>query len=93
MKKFIICLLSILIIPLCLLFSGCGAPVSSDFTTENNDRFVIVKRYNNNGASKFDIYVDKETRVMYLVHTGDNGYGITVMLNEDGSPMIYEGEF
>jgi hypothetical protein len=50
------------------------------------------------------VYVHKETKVIYLVfkHNHNNGhqssrysygyYGITPLLNADGTPMLWEGE-
>ena len=42
----------------------------------------------------YDIYADKDTGVMYLyVYTGRGfGSGLTVMLNADGTPKIWQGE-
>lgn len=50
------------------------------------------------------VYVHKETKVIYLVYKNDHRegsmssryaygyYGMTVMLNADGTPMLWEGE-
>lgn len=39
------------------------------------------------------IIVDTYTGVMYLCHNGSRGaFGITALLNTDGTPMIWEGE-
>lgn len=39
-------------------------------------------------------YVHKETRVMYVAFEEFNckGVGLTVMLDADGKPLLYEGE-
>lgn len=47
------------------------------------DRFVKILDYGNN----FVMY-DKETKVQYFAST----IGITVLLNQDGKPLLYEGE-
>ena len=36
-----------------------------------------------------NIYVDAETGVMYLWQTADSKGGLTVMLNADGTPKVY----
>ena len=99
MRKKLLCLLLVLIMPVMVL-AGCGKiPVSDDFTIEETSRFVFVKEYiiNKENHSYFRILVDKETKVMYLykvdaenAHSGNAG--LTVMLNADGTPMLWEGE-
>ena len=51
--------------------------------------FVVVNHINVDGTCIYYVLVNKETRVMYL--TQYKG-GMTVMVNADGSPMLYEGE-
>ena len=92
MKKFIICLLCVLIIPACLLFSGCGVEKTKGYSRENNNRFCYVKEYKIHGEGSFYILVDKETKVMYLCQDNPYQYGMTVLLDSDGKPMLYEGE-
>lgn len=43
-------------------------------------------------GSRFSIYVHKETRVMYIGDTGYNQGSLTVMIDEDGKPLLWEGE-
>ena len=40
----------------------------------------------------YSILVDKKTGVCYLERRTGNQYGITVMLNADGTPKIWEEE-
>lgn len=48
-------------------------------------RFVYV-----NSEVYFDIYYDKETKVMYAVSTGQYNKGNIVMLvNANGKPLLY----
>ena len=51
------------------------------------DRFEIVQEY-----SDCLIIVDKETRVLYAKTMGTGSSGITVLLDENGKPLLYEGE-
>ena len=52
------------------------------------DRFVKIQDWGDN----FVIY-DKETKVQYYAF-GDYNYGggITVLVDQDGKPLLYEGE-
>lgn len=51
--------------------------------TEIEDRFIKIQDWNNN----FVVY-DKETKVQYFVFSG----GITVLVDQNGKPLLYEGE-
>lgn len=53
----------------------------------SNDRFILI--YNEDG---FKIYCDKKTKVMYLVKSVYKGGGITLLVDADGKPLLYEGE-
>ena len=76
MKKIIILLLMMV-----LLFTGCN--VSSE-EEAYYDNFICVEH-----GSVYSIYVDKNTMVMYW--SKGNG-GTTVILNADGTPMLWNGE-
>lgn len=52
---------------------------------EDSKRFVTVDR---DGA--WAILVDKETNVMYLRDLQNHQGGITVLVNPDGTPMLWE---
>lgn len=98
MKKKLFCILMILIIPISLLFVGCDDS-NKNITLNNNSsigqsvedqtKFIEVGSIGAVGYKKY-IYVNKATKVMYLID--DNGEAITVMVNPDGTPMIYQGE-
>ena len=65
-------------------FSGC-----SETEVENNnqgERFYLAidGLYN-------DVYVDKETGVMYFYRKKGYSGGLTVMVDEDGKTLIWEG--
>ena len=87
MKK-AICL--ILIIVLCFFLCGCGRKTGENFT--KSERFTIVSGYNPNAPYYETIFVDEETGVMYLAVYAYNQFGITPLLNADGTPMLIEGE-
>ena len=53
--------------------------------------FVVVTKKTNHAAGKAEyIYVDKNTKVLYYVVESTHSYGITPILNSDGTPKLYE---
>ena len=86
MKRKILCLLLLLIVPICLLFTGCGN-AEKNYSAES--MFVVVEKLDIDGTCFVYVLVNKETRVMYI--TQYKG-GLTVMFNADGTPMIWEGD-
>lgn len=86
MKKKLFCLLLILILPICFLLGGC-----KNAETLSTKDFAVISCSQSSESSTV-IYVHRKTRVMYLyINMGYSG-GLTVMLDADGKPLIYEGE-
>ena len=64
---------------------GCGSEVIEDSSNES-PTFIEVE----NGDG-YDIVYHKDTKVMYIVSYGGNHeLSYEVMLNADGSPLLYE---
>lgn len=83
MIKRILCLL--IVIMLMLVCVGCSNADNKEIT---DGRFKEIEDgYCDNGSS-CSILVDTETNVMYLSYWK----GITVMLDTDGKPLLWEGE-
>ena len=78
----------ICILMLSLLLAGCGSSSESDAGDgESQKRFVLVEH-----TWDYEIMVDKETRVMYVVSNGSYNYGtFTLMVDENGKPLIWKG--
>ena len=53
-----------------------------------NDRFE--KTYSQGAVNVMEIWVDKETGVNYLYHQSGYAGGMTVLLDKDGKPAIYD---
>ena len=87
MKKKLFCLLMILVLPVCLLFTGCDEIEKVD-NKEDTSVMICVEKLSLGGTG-FYILVHKETRVMYMAYYSG---GVSVMYNADGKPMIYDGE-
>ena len=80
--KRIICL----VICFSLILVLCGCSLGS----KEAGRFIEIS--DNSSAGKTEIiFYDSETMVMYLMTSRFSLGGVTVLLNPDGSPMLYEG--
>lgn len=79
-KKFIAA-----IITAALLIAGCSDTANVGAGQENT--MVLVET-----GQEYLIYADNDTGVMYLYITISTGGGLTVMLNADGTPKIWQGE-
>ena len=70
--------------------SACGAnqPEKVD-NADFSSRFVIVE-----DADSWYVVADKDTRVMYVVSDGFYNRGtFTLLVNADGTPLVYTGEW
>lgn len=70
------------ILAVTLLIAGCD---NINVSEDHGEKLMLVE---NSGG--YGILADKDTGVMYLFIK--NGGGITVMLNTDGTPKIWNGE-
>ena len=97
MKKFLILLLIMII----SIFTLTGCDSGPDAKTESGkdiyyvtDEITFVRVVDSKWMDDFDIWVHKETKIMYIMYctSGDrSGYTMSVLLNADGSPMLWEG--
>ena len=71
-----------------LSLTACGSSkVVKNVKEETVAGPMLERHYIGEGYS---IIVDKDTGACYLEYYGGNWYGITVMLNPDGTPKIWE---
>ena len=90
MKKFLTVVL--LAVVCCMIFSGCSRTRKAEIP-EVEERFLILNDTNNGMNGYRQIIVDRETGVMYLfVGNGSKG-GLAVMVDANGNPLIYGGEY
>ena len=80
MKKILILLL------LAILLSGCEAIDKADAELASSDMFVTVS-YGIGPLYHYVVY-QKNTKVMYTVSKDGE---FTLLVNEDGKPLIYKG--
>lgn len=76
------------------LLCGCGAVSMEEYDAKAEEKgivyahnFILVERYGTHC-----IYVDRNTKVMYWGDTAGNGNFMTVVLNTDGTPMLWNGD-
>lgn len=56
-------------------------------------RFVQIGKTEMAGAHVYDILVDRDTRFQYVSMTAGTGGGsLTVLVDAQGKPLVYEGE-
>lgn len=67
------------------LFTGCGGSPEVSENVSKSSSFVIVE----DGESYYIVY-HKDTKVMYAL--GYNYGNFCLLVNSDGTPMIWEGE-
>lgn len=85
MFKKILVILFILIVPI-TMFTGCG---NAEKNYISGSMFVVKEHLDISGNCLIYVLVHKKTRVMYM--TQYKG-GMVVMLDADGTPLIWEGE-
>lgn len=91
MKK--ICIISLLLILICSLVS-CGEYIEGiDAVAEAVDsKYVDFEIIASDYAEGWTVCYDKNTKVMYVILDAYQSTGMTPILNEDGTPKLYEGD-
>lgn len=84
MKKITISLLIILGV---IFFGWLLKDITIQDINAVDNRFILI-----HNEDDFKIYCDKKTKVMYLVKSVYKGGGITLLVDADGKPLLYEGE-
>lgn len=84
MKRFLIMILFI------LLLTGCGE--NTDFQdSQKENMFVYIQPVDY--KYDYDVVYHRDTKVMYVVSRGSYNCGtFTLLVNPDGTPMLYEPE-
>lgn len=77
----------LIIVSIALMFVGCTSTKASAKNVDDGNTFVYIKR-----DYYCEIVYHKDTKVMYVVSMAGNNAGTyTVLVNADGTPMIWEG--
>jgi hypothetical protein len=91
MTKRIVCALLCVIFALILI--GCSTPMKrvDDKQQKPPSMFVIVE--GGKGLDAYCVVYHRDTKVMYAVSCGTYNTGnFTVLVNPDGSPMLWNGD-
>ena len=84
MKKIIVFVLALIMCA--VIFAGCGV-------TKENSRFVIIDSdVQSENRISSALYAAKQTNVVYWFTKSGYGQTMTVLLNSDGTPMLYDFE-
>lgn len=85
MKKIIVFVLALVMCA--VIFTGCGGG------TKENSRFIIIDS-DVESEDRFSsaLYADKQTNVVYWFTKSGYGQTMTVLLNSDGTPVLYDFE-
>ncbi|MBE5957177.1 MAG: hypothetical protein E7253_12110 [Lachnospiraceae bacterium] len=76
-----------IIIGLIVICTGCAKAEETPYQSETS-MFIKVE-----DSGVFGVVYNKETKVMYAISQGVYNCGsLTLLVNADGSPMIYRGE-
>ena len=69
--------------------AGCSPnPAETTYVDDVPSRFVIIEKSGN-----WSVVADQEAKVMYAVSAGSYNYGtFTMLVDSDGTPLLYEGE-
>lgn len=79
---------ALVLLLLCLLLCGCSKQVTlQNVQKDQSSMFVRIEH-----TFIWDVYYHKDTKVMYVCSRGDyNSGNMTVMLDADGKPLLWEG--
>ena len=72
---------------LSIMLAGCGASSEADAVIFEEGRFICIEM-----GSSWQVLVDSETGVMYVVSDGMYNRGtFTLLVDADRNPLIWEG--
>ena len=78
--------LCIILLALTMTLCGCEASQVPEKPLKANSMFIVVEE-----GTAYKVAYHKSTKVMYAISYGySNGGTFTVMLNPDGTPMIWK---
>ena len=92
MKK-VICAILLICILLMLVACSTTTDKQDDKQTAETARFIVVHHElitDTNDIMRIKILVDTETRVMYMYTTGAQESRLTVLVDKEGNPMLWE---
>ena len=88
MKKIISILICVCNLALSLI--ACCGSTTAEAKVEENNRLRVMEDISISANDSIYIIVDNETRVCYLYTEGIECCAVTVMLDSDGYPLLWE---
>lgn len=90
MKKIITIILAVSLV---MSLAACGTSASAESAKDDGVRFQCVEKCGVDSPvyDRIYIYVDTQTGVLYVGCMAANHSFMTVLVNSDGTPMIWEG--
>ena len=76
---------------LALTLAACSGGGSNNSDTDSNKNETSTRFIEICSDFRNSIYVDTETNVMYLWHSGGYSGCLVVMVDENGKPLLWEG--
>lgn len=95
MKKLKLTILITILTIMMFVLSGCTSTYYEEKEIDKfntTDRFVEIKEWSDERGRPNYIVYDKETKVQYWKARTSYGLGLTVLLDAEGKPLLYEGE-
>lgn len=90
MKVMLTILIVVMFVMLVVVLCGC-MDMTSHNTIDFSDRFIVLKEKTTFSAIYVEMY-DKNTKVMYVFIKLGNAGNLTVLVNADGTPILYSEE-
>lgn len=92
MKKKVMLTILMVVIFVMLVVVLCGCmDITPHNTIDFSDRFIVLKEKTVSNAIYIEMY-DKNTKVMYVFMKLGSAGSLTVLVNADGTPMLYSEE-
>lgn len=95
MKIKVLAFIIVLILGIAMLVACQSSAESEEPEVSENvpERFILVESFKTEAFSSSAAYVivDTETNVCYLLVVESQGAGLTVMVDAEGNPLLWEG--
>lgn len=76
-----------LVVVMAVWLCGCGEATQETTNAYNSPSFILAE-----WGKGYKIVYHKETKVMYVINTNSTTEVFTLLINADGTPMLYETE-
>ena len=92
MKIKVLTFIIVLILSIAMLVA-CQPSTEPEVSENVSERFILVESFKPEAFSSSAAYVlvDTETNVCYLLVVESQGAGLTVMVDAEGNPLLWEG--